>query len=55
MAAEIAKALKVLAPRLEQQGLVPVFDSPAEFAADLAKERASWALFIKRNGITADQ
>jgi tripartite-type tricarboxylate transporter receptor subunit TctC len=55
MAAEIAKALKALAPRLEQQGLVPVFDSPAEFAADLARERASWALFIKRNGITADQ
>ena len=55
MAVEIAKALKMLAPRLEQQGLVPVFDSPAEFAADLAKERASWAAFIKRNGITADQ
>jgi len=55
MAVEIAKALKMLAPRLEQQGLVPVFDSPAEFAADLAKERASWASFIKRNGITADQ
>jgi tripartite-type tricarboxylate transporter receptor subunit TctC len=55
MAAEIAKALKVLAPRLEQQGLVPVFDSPAEFAADLARERASWASFIKRSGITADQ
>jgi tripartite-type tricarboxylate transporter receptor subunit TctC len=55
MAVEIAKALKLLAPRLEQQGLVPVFDSPAEFAADLARERASWAAFIKRNGITADQ
>ena len=55
MAVEIAKALKMLAPRLEQQGLVPVFDSPAEFAADLARERASWASFIKRNGITADQ
>jgi tripartite-type tricarboxylate transporter receptor subunit TctC len=55
MAAEIAKALKALAPRLEQQGLVPVFDSPAEFAADLARERASWASFIKRSGITADQ
>jgi tripartite-type tricarboxylate transporter receptor subunit TctC len=55
MAAEVAKALKMLSPRLEQQGLVPVFDSPAEFAADLAKERAGWASFIKRNGITADQ
>jgi tripartite-type tricarboxylate transporter receptor subunit TctC len=55
MAAEVAKALKTLAPRLEQQALVPVFDTPAEFAADLARERAQWASFIKRNGITADQ
>ncbi len=55
MAAEIAKAMKMLAPRLEQQALVPVFDTPAEFAADLARERANWASFIKRNGITADQ
>jgi tripartite-type tricarboxylate transporter receptor subunit TctC len=55
MAAEVAKALKTLAPRLEQQALVAVFDTPAEFAASLAKERASWAAFIQRNGITADQ
>jgi tripartite-type tricarboxylate transporter receptor subunit TctC len=55
MASEVAKALKLMAPRLEQQALVPVFDTPAEFAADLTKERASWASFIKRNGITADQ
>lgn len=55
MAAEVTKALRALAPRLEQQALVPVFDTPAEFAADLAKERTHWAGFIKRNGITADQ
>jgi tripartite-type tricarboxylate transporter receptor subunit TctC len=55
MAAEVAKALKILAPRLEQQALVPVFDTPAEFAVDLTRERANWASFIKRNGITADQ
>lgn len=55
MAAEVVKALKVSAPRLEQQALVPVFDTPAEFAADLARERAMWAAFVKRNGITADQ
>ena len=54
-AAEVANALKELAPRLEQQGLVPVLDTPAEFAASLKKERADWAAFIKRNGITADQ
>jgi tripartite-type tricarboxylate transporter receptor subunit TctC len=55
MAAEVAKALKTLAPRLEQQALVPVFDTPAEFAADLARERGRWASFVNRNGITADQ
>ena len=55
LASEVAKALKTLAPRLEQQALVPVFDTPAEFAADLTRERAHWAAFIKRNGITADQ
>jgi tripartite-type tricarboxylate transporter receptor subunit TctC len=55
LASEVAKALKTLAPRLEQQALVPVFDTPAEFAADLTRERANWASFIKRNGITADQ
>jgi tripartite-type tricarboxylate transporter receptor subunit TctC len=55
MAAEVARALKTLAPRLEQQALVPVFDTPAEFAVDLARERARWASFVKRNGITADQ
>ena len=55
MAAEVAKALKTLAPRLEQQALVPVFDTPAEFAADLARERARWASFVKRNRITAEQ
>jgi hypothetical protein len=32
-----------------------VLDTPAEFAASLKKERADWAAFIKRNGITADQ
>jgi tripartite-type tricarboxylate transporter receptor subunit TctC len=55
MAAEVAKALKILAPRLEQQALVPVFDTPAEFAVDLTRERAHWASFTKRNAITADQ
>jgi len=55
MAAEVGKALKALAPRLEQQALVPVYDTPAEFAADLAKERAMWAAFITRNNITPDQ
>jgi tripartite-type tricarboxylate transporter receptor subunit TctC len=55
MAAEVVKALKVLTPRLEQLALVPTFDTPAEFAADLDRERTRWASFVKRNGITADQ
>jgi tripartite-type tricarboxylate transporter receptor subunit TctC len=54
-AAEVGKALKVIAPRLEQQALVPVFDTPAEFATSLKKERADWAAFIQRNNITPDQ
>jgi tripartite-type tricarboxylate transporter receptor subunit TctC len=54
MASEVGKALKTLAPRLEQQALVPVYDTPAEFAATLAKERAHWAGFIQRNNITPD-
>jgi tripartite-type tricarboxylate transporter receptor subunit TctC len=34
---------------------VPVLVTPAEFAESLKKERADWAAFIKRNGITTDQ
>jgi tripartite-type tricarboxylate transporter receptor subunit TctC len=55
LAAEVRNALMAIAPRLEQQGLVPVFDTPAEFAASLAKERAMWAAFIQRNNITPDE
>jgi tripartite-type tricarboxylate transporter receptor subunit TctC len=55
MAVEVNKALKTMEPRLEQQALVPVFDTPAEFGADLRKERAMWGAFIQRNGITMDQ
>jgi tripartite-type tricarboxylate transporter receptor subunit TctC len=55
LAAEVRNALRAIAPRLEQQGLVPVFDTPAEFAASLAKERAMWAAFIQRNNITPDE
>jgi tripartite-type tricarboxylate transporter receptor subunit TctC len=54
-AAQVAAALKALAPRLEQQGLVPVYDTPERFAEDLKGERAVWADFIRRNRITADQ
>jgi tripartite-type tricarboxylate transporter receptor subunit TctC len=55
LSVEVGKALKTLAPRLEQQALVPVYDTPDDFAASLKAERSSWADFIRRNGITADQ
>jgi tripartite-type tricarboxylate transporter receptor subunit TctC len=51
----VVAALKALAPRLEQQALVPVHDTPARFAADLRAERAMWSGFIRRNHITAEQ
>jgi tripartite-type tricarboxylate transporter receptor subunit TctC len=56
MGAEIVKAMKspALAEKLEAQALVPVFDTPAEFGASLARERANWASFIARNGIVAE-
>jgi len=55
MSAEVNKALKAIQPRLEQQAYVPVFDTPAQFAASLDKERAMWGEFIKRNQISAEQ
>jgi hypothetical protein len=32
-----------------------VFDTPAEFAASLKKERDGWAAFIRRNNVQPDQ
>jgi tripartite-type tricarboxylate transporter receptor subunit TctC len=56
-ASEIGRAMKApaIAEKLEAQALVPVFDTPAEFAASLKKERDGWAAFIRRNGIQPDQ
>lgn len=53
---EVGKALRnpAVAQRLEQQALIPVLDTPQEFAADLRKEREMWGSFIKRNNITAE-
>jgi tripartite-type tricarboxylate transporter receptor subunit TctC len=52
---EIARAMRSgpVAEKLEAQALVPVFDTPAEFAASLKKERDGWAAFIRRNNIEA--
>ena len=57
MSAEIGKAMRSpsLAEKLDAQAMVPVFDTPAEFAASLKKERDAWAAFIRRNGIVPEQ
>ena len=57
LSAEIVKAMKspALAEKLNAQALVPVFDTPDLFAADLKKERDNWAAFIGRNGIVQEQ
>lgn len=44
-----------LAQKLEAQALVPVSDTPEQFAASLKKERDLWAAFIRRNGIVQEQ
>ncbi len=53
LGAEIGRAMRVpaLAEKLGAQALVPVFDTPEEFAASLKQERDRWAAFIRRNGI----
>jgi len=55
LGAEIARTMRSgpVAEKLEAQALVPVFDTPAEFAASLKKERDGWAQFIRRNNIEA--
>jgi tripartite-type tricarboxylate transporter receptor subunit TctC len=55
LGSEIARAMRSgpIAEKLETQALVPVFDTPAEFAASLKKERDGWAAFIRRNNIEA--
>jgi tripartite-type tricarboxylate transporter receptor subunit TctC len=57
LSAEIGSAMRSapVAAKLEAQALIPVFDTPAEFAASLKKERDGWAAFIRRNAIEADQ
>jgi tripartite-type tricarboxylate transporter receptor subunit TctC len=56
VAAEIAKAMKnpANAQRLEQQALLPVFDTPEQFAASLQEEQQNWGSFIRQYNITPD-
>jgi tripartite-type tricarboxylate transporter receptor subunit TctC len=53
MNAEINAAMKTpwLAQKLADAMFIPVFDTPEEFAATLAKDRAAWAAIAKRLGI----
>jgi tripartite-type tricarboxylate transporter receptor subunit TctC len=56
LAGEITKAMKspAMAEKLDQQVLVPVFDTPEQFAASVKKERENWAEFIRRNNVMPD-
>ena len=56
IADEVARAMRqpATAQRLEQQALLPVFDTPDQFAASLKDEQQTWATFIKQQGITGD-
>ena len=55
--AEINKAMKMPAnaKRLHDQGQIPVFETPEQFADSLKKTRAIWSAFIRRNNIVAEQ
>lgn len=54
---EIARAMQSaqLLAKLEAQAMVPVFESPAQFADHVRRERSAWASFIGRMGITLEQ
>jgi tripartite-type tricarboxylate transporter receptor subunit TctC len=56
IADEIAKAMKTpaLAARLEQQALLPVFDTPEQFSASLKEEQQTWGSFIRQHNIQPD-
>jgi tripartite-type tricarboxylate transporter receptor subunit TctC len=53
--AEINRLMKApdIASKLEAQVLIPVFETPEQFAASLARQRAMWAAAIRRMGIKA--
>ena len=53
MNAEINQAMRSspLAEKLAMHAFIPSFDTPEEFAAKLARDRAFWAAFIRRADI----
>ena len=56
IAAEVAKAMRnpATASKLEQQALLPVFDTPEAFTASLKDEQAAWGAFIRQHNIQPD-
>ena len=56
VAQEVARAMRnpAAAARLEQQALIPVFDTPEQFAASLREEQRNWGSFIRQHHITAE-
>ena len=56
MSSEIISLMKTPAfrERLDARAMIPVFDTPEEFAAILKKDRARYAEVIRRNRITAE-
>jgi len=56
IADEIQKAMKnpATVQRLEQQALIPVYDTPEQFAKSLKAEHADWGNFIKAKNIKPD-
>ena len=53
VAHEVARAMKqpATAARLEQQALLPVFDTPEHFAQSLRQEQDNWGRFIRAHDI----
>jgi tripartite-type tricarboxylate transporter receptor subunit TctC len=56
LSGEIVKAMKspALREKLDARALIPVFDTPDEFALTLKQERARFADIIRRNKIVAE-
>ena len=56
LSAEIEQAFRkpAVQERLARQALLPVHDTPEQFAAEMRKERQHWGAFIQRKNITAE-
>ncbi len=54
-ASGLAQKFPGLAARLDARVLVPIFNTPEEFAARLKAEQEKWAAHIRHLGIKADE